>query len=197
MKRKFKARLRRAGIGALPILAGLMMASGFLRLGDGAGQAIAREISQIATASGEQNTSTPAPVDDVAAVLEALEARETRLDEREAAIVRRELVLAETETKIREQMDLMADAEAELDALLKLAESAADDDIARLTTVYENMKPKDAAALFEQMEPQFAAGFLGRMRPEAAASIMAGLAPETAYSVSVMLAGRHANLPLE
>ncbi|NHX27768.1 hypothetical protein HA397_27890, partial [Escherichia coli] len=83
-------------------------------------------------------------------------------------------------------------AEDSLRATLTLAETAAESDLARLTAVYENMKPKDAAGLFEQMSPDFAAGFMGMMRPDAAAQIMAALDPATAYSISVVLAGRNA-----
>ena len=85
--------------------------------------------------------------------------------------------------------------ESDLRKTLALADGAAENDLARLTSVYENMKPKDAAALFETMEPDFAAGFLGRMRPDAAASVMTGLSPGAAYSISVILAGRNANAP--
>ena len=34
-----------------------------------------------------------------------------------------------------------------------------------MTTVYENMKPADAAQIFERMDVDFAAGLLARMRP--------------------------------
>ena len=69
----------------------------------------------------------------------------------------------------------------------------AEDDLVQLTSVYENMKPKEAALLFERMSPDFAAGFLGRMRPEDAAAIMSGLPPELGYSISVLLASRNAD----
>ena len=77
------------------------------------------------------------------------------------------------------------------------ADKAAENDIGRLTAVYENMKPDQAAALFRLMEPSFAAGFLGRMRPDSAAAILAGLEPDLAYSISVVLAGRNADVPRE
>ena len=38
----------------------------------------------------------------------------------------------------------------------RVADTAAEDDLIRLTTVYENMKPKDAAALFEKYWKIFA-----------------------------------------
>jgi flagellar motility protein MotE (MotC chaperone) len=78
---------------------------------------------------------------------------------------------------------------------LALADGAAEDDLVRLTAVYEAMKPADAAALFQTMAPEFAAGFLGRMRAEAAAAVISGMTPESAYSISVLIAGRNALVP--
>ena len=101
------------------------------------------------------------------------------------------------ETEIDRKMAALEEAEANLRATLALANGAAEEDLARLTDVYANMKPKQAAALFEEMDPNFAAGFLGRMRPDAAAAILAGLTPRAAYTISVVLAGRNADVPKE
>ncbi|PZX15086.1 flagellar motility protein MotE (MotC chaperone) [Palleronia aestuarii] len=195
-KSKLRSGMRTFGIGALPLLASLSVASGLIRLGDGTGQAIAREIGALTT-SAETNAATVAATDEVANVLAALESRQAALDEREAALDERETRIGEAREALRDQLAELEAAETELSALLQQVETAAEDDLTRLTTVYESMKPRDASALFETMAPAFAAGFLGRMRPDAAAGIMAGLSPEVAYSVSVMMAGRHADLPRE
>ena len=94
-------------------------------------------------------------------------------------------------------MSALVEAEQKLAGTMALAESAAEDDLGKLTAVYESMKPKDAAALFSEMQPEFAAGFLGRMRPDAAAQVMTGLSPDVAYSISVVMAGRNASAPTE
>ena len=99
------------------------------------------------------------------------------------------------EEEIARQMKALEEAEASLKSTLSIADDAAESDVARLTAVYEQMKPEEAAALFSEMDPQFAAGFLGRMRPDAAAAVMAGLDPADAYSISVILAGRNARAP--
>jgi flagellar motility protein MotE (MotC chaperone) len=78
---------------------------------------------------------------------------------------------------------------------LAIADGAAEKDLAKLTAVYEAMRPADAAALFQTMAPEFAAGFLGRMRPEIAAAVLAGMNPGKAYSISVLIAGRNATAP--
>jgi flagellar motility protein MotE (MotC chaperone) len=105
--------------------------------------------------------------------------------------------LAATRKEILQKLEALEDAEARLSGTISRVETGAEDDISRLTAVYENMKPKEAAELFSQMAPDFAAGFLARMRPDAAAAIMAGLTPRAAYAISVVLAGRNAGAPRE
>jgi len=101
------------------------------------------------------------------------------------------------ESEITEQLAALTEAEENLSALIALSDTAAETDLTRLTTVYENMKPEDAATLFDQMDPSFAAGFIGRMQPAAAAQIMANIEAETAHLISVILAGRNASAPTE
>lgn len=110
---------------------------------------------------------------------------------------KRQAALDEAEKSVRAQMAELAEAEAELNKTIALADGAAENDVSRLTSVYESMKPKEAARLFEAMAPEFAAGFIGRMQPEAAAAVMSGMSAEAAYSVSVLLAGRNALAPSE
>ena len=193
------ARRRRAGRGALWLIAGLLCASAVLRLGSGTGAAIARELEAMRPVT-EAGAPSPvaaliAPEDEIAELLSQLRGRTAELDARERAIDTRMAALSLAEEEVSRNIALLEQAEVDLRATMALADTAAEDDLARLTAVYENMKPEDAAPLFQQMSPDFAAGFLGRMRPDAAAEILSGLPPETAYSVSVILAGRNAAAP--
>lgn len=185
-------------LGPLSVLAILLIVSGILRFLSGPAIAIANEVGDLRLDNVGTTGSAQCEVPpDVAAVLEGLAAREQRLLEREESFVQRSTSLSEAETRIGQQLTLLEEAEESLAATLAQAVNAAESDVARLTTVYENMKPKEAAVLFETMAPDFAAGFLGRMRPDAAAKVIEGLAPEVAYSISVILAGRNANSPKE
>ena len=183
------ARPRRAGRGALIILALLMATSGALRLGSGIGAAMANA-TEPATADAPVNCPAP-PL----ALAEALQARETDVAQQEAALADRMAALDLAEAAITARLGDLATAEAGLKATLALADGAAENDLARLTAVYESMKPADAAALFTAMAPEFAAGFLGRMRPESAAAVLSGMTPETAYTISALIAGRNALAP--
>ncbi len=132
---------------------------------------------------------------EISGLIAALTEREAQVAEREKKLEMRLRALSIADHEIEKRLLSLSETENKLRATLSLADEASEKDLLKLTSVYENMKPKDAAALFEQMEPNFAAGFLGRMRPEAAASVMAGLSPQVAYSISVILAGRNANAP--
>jgi len=187
---------RRPGPGALWLIAALLAISGVVRFVAGAGSALARGVGELSAT--EPVLSMPLKCEtppDVQTVLDALGIQRATLDQREAALADRMAAVNLAETEIRRNMSALKAAEDRLSATMAVADTAAEDDLARLTSVYENMKSKDAAALFEEMAPEFAAGFLGRMRPDAAALIMAGLKPQSAYTISVVLAGRNAEAP--
>lgn len=196
---KTKRKPRRNGRparGSLFIIALFLISSAFVRIGNEAGQAFARGSEPAVVGEGEETggeTCQTAP--DIQLVLDALKAREKRTREREDALEVRLKALSIADREIEKKMAQLVEAEESLRATIALADSAAEDDLSKLTEVYENMKPKDAAALFEEMAPEFAAGFLGRMRPDAAAGVMAGLTPQAAYTISVILAGRNAEVP--
>jgi len=184
--------------GTITVIVALFLASGVLRIADIA-PALAQEISDNVApapiAGSEMAMAEPLP--DIPALLAAIQAREAQLTEREAYISRRSQTLAVAEQRIRAQMTALSEAEAKLAATLSLADNATEEDVARLTEVYQRMKPAEAAEIFETMDIQFSAGFFARMRPEASAAIMASLPAELAYSIAVVMAGRNANAPQE
>lgn len=188
---------QRPGRGTLMTISILLVGSAVIRLVGGVDMAMALDDAMPETAAVPMESMTCDVPEDIAPVLAALKDRETRLAKREAELKTRLQALNVADREISRRMDELTEAERALRDTIALADSAAEDDLSRLTAVYENMKAKEAAALFEAMAPEFAAGFMGRMRPDAAAGIMAGLSPETAYAVSVILAGRNANVPKE
>lgn len=197
---KTRWRERRAGPraprrGALFVISGLLLASALIRFSEGAGQALAlAKGEEVTEAVGGAACETPT---DLQVLLTALQERDRLLSARETALRDRMQALRLTDQDVSRRLETLARAEEDLRQMIALAESASEDDLSRLTRVYENMKPKQAAALFEEMDPSFAAGFLARMRPDSAAAIMAGLSPQAAHTFSVVLAGRNANAPVE
>ncbi len=188
-----KRQARKRGFGALHVVTCLLVASAVMRFAVEVGPAMANEGGED-VAEDTVRTEEPSQTE---TLLAALQAREARLADREGQLQARLEALRTAEEEIEVKLQALVEAEAQLSATIALADTAAESDLVQLTTVYENMKPKEAADLFTQMPPQFAAGFLGLMRPEAAALIMTELAPEIAYSFSVVLAGRNAEVPTE
>lgn len=197
-----KTRSRKRSKGVLAIISVLLLSSGFLRGGLEATQAVAREASpqEMAAMDVEPETIPASQCEtnpDLAPLLEAMDKREARIRQQEERAAIRMQTLKMADARIEKRLAELRAANEELRKTLAIADEAAEKDLMRLTAVYENMKPKDAAGLFEEMAPEFAAGFLGRMQPAAAAGVMAGLSPEAAYTISVILAGRNANAPKE
>lgn len=182
---------KHTGRGVLAIMALFLASSGALRIGADVGAALANSESPSADTAQAPSSCPELP----AALAQALSNREGAVTAREAAILNKEAALALANDIIDQRMAEMAAAESELRKTLKLADGAAEADLKRLTTVYEAMKPKDAAQIFTNMAPEFAAGFLGRMTPESAAAVLAGMDPSKAYSISVLIASRNALVP--
>lgn len=194
--RATRAAFRRRGRGTLLTIIMLLVGSAVLRIGLEANAALAQSTEpEDPGAQTEAAAGACSDMGDFDALIAELQAREARVASREAEIEDRMQALSVADAAIERRLEELASAEESLRDTITIVETAAEDDLDRLTAVYENMKPAEAAALFETMDAAFAAGFLGRMRPEAAAGIMAGLRPETAYTMSVMLAGRNAGAP--
>lgn len=199
MKKKKKVDKKwRSGKGTLWIIALVFASSGAVRLAGGAGQAIAKEMA-FSTAEHSEMSEPALCYSDakMGGMLDSILAREEQLKNKERLLEEKETSIKFAENVLRDNMDELVSAEQKLAATIAHAETASEDDLDRLTSVYENMKPKDASILFEEMSPEFAAGFLGRMRTDAAAQVMTGLTPTKAYSISAILAGRNANTPTE
>lgn len=178
----------------------LFLLSSLVRIGENTGAAIANEFEQLTEPNEEtsdQVTSGEPTDPNIGELLSVLLERERVVEEREQALVQRQVALDRVQEEVENSLALLEDAERRLEETMAAAGTALEGDLDQLTRVYENMKPKDAAALFAQMTPSFAAGFLARMKPESAAAILSGLEPEKAYSVSVILSGRNFNAPTD
>jgi flagellar motility protein MotE (MotC chaperone) len=197
-----RKRLRR-GTLLLPAVLACFVGSVAARLASGTGAAIAEEIDALLPAAvvGEapgNASSGPAcvPDPDLAPILARLAEREARLAAAENGLEEKRMALAVAEDRITARLGELKSAEESLAATMSRTATAAEDDLARLTAVYETMKPKEAVKLFDAMVPDFAAGFLARMRPDAAGAILSAMRPDNAYAVSVILAGRNAKVPV-
>lgn len=206
MTRTIKKLRRNWAKSTVFVIFGLLAASVVLRVADMPWSAafaaedtesMAAEEKPMENASGTAGTTLASESETIARMLEELNERTVRVREREAVLEDKASALAAAEIVIERQLAALEQAEANLRETIALAATASEEDLARLTAVYENMKPADASTLFSEMAPEFAAGFLARMRPDSAGAILAGLDPNLAHAISVVLAGRNANVPTE
>lgn len=194
--RTMTGRLKFFGRNILSLLAIFLLVSAAIKLG-GIGTAIAKGETPLTLGTEAEGQNHPACTtdEDTARVLAALQKRESLIATKEKAIAERLVALETVDKNISQKLSELEKAEKALSATMALARTAASDDLSRLTSLYENMKPKQAVPLFEAMDPEFAAGFLAQMKPSSGAQIMAGLNPEIAYTISVILAGRNSGAP--
>jgi flagellar motility protein MotE (MotC chaperone) len=177
-------------LGGIGLIVVCFFGSAALRLTDD-NWALAQGIGEAA------GSDAAAPAADGDALLAAIREREAQLAAEEKRLADRRQSLDVAEEKLKEQLAAFEKAQANLEKTLAMADQAAEKDIARMTTVYEAMKPAEAAKIFEKMEVSFAAGLLARMRPEAAASVLTGMSPEAAYAVTLTIASRNHGVPVQ
>jgi flagellar motility protein MotE (MotC chaperone) len=189
MKAKSTTKIPNKRKNVLLVIALLFISSAAFRMPQGTGYAWAQVSEMTSSMSYPTNHNTSAT--DLSGVLEALQAREDRVTLREKQIYERMEAMEKAELELAEKLDSLIQAEERLKATIAMASTAAEDDIARLISIYESMKPKDAALIFEEMDSEFAAGVLSRMDPDIAARIIAGLSSEIAHAISITIAGRN------
>lgn len=131
----------------------------------------------------------PAPMTDgEKTVLLDLRARREQLDAREAALAGRESMLAAAEKKLTAQIGELQALQQRLEALdvsRKQQETAA---WQGLVKVYEDMKPRDAAAIFNDLGMPVLLAVIDRMKEAKAAAILAAMVPDKARDVTTQLA---------
>ncbi|WP_424929309.1 MotE family protein [Amaricoccus tamworthensis] len=184
--------------GAVAIIAFCFLGSGAMRLTEH-GSAFAEGISEALEARNNAHAAPEAaePVEEADVLLSAIRDREKQLETEADNLSTRAQELSVAEKKLEEQLTAFRKAQEQLENTLAMADGAAERDIAQMTTVYEAMKPEEAARIFERMEISFAAGIMSRMRPEITADVLTAMEPDTAYAVTLTIASRNSGVPTE
>lgn len=131
----------------------------------------------------------PAPMTEgEKAVLLDLRARREQLDAREAALANRESMLAAAEKKLTAQIGELQALQQRLEALDASRTQQETAAWQGLVKVYEDMKPRDAAAIFNDLGMPVLLSVIDRMKETKAAAILAAMVPEKARDVTTQLA---------
>jgi flagellar motility protein MotE (MotC chaperone) len=136
-------------------------------------------------------TLTKAEID----VLRQLAKRRDELAARERALDDREAMLKATEQRIAAQVEQMKQMKAEYQQMRTQRDEAAEASMRRLVTVYEAMKPEEAARIFETMEGAVLLDVVMRMGERRLAPILAQMSPAKAQALTIAMANRRAIIP--
>ena len=151
-----------------------------------------KEIQAVAPPNGALiPTNGPAgPSGAERALLERLGERRQELDKRARELDIREGLIAEAEKRIEAQLAEIKEGQAQLAAATEKKDEAEAARFKGLVTMYENMKPRDAAKIFDRLEIGVLLQVASQINPRRMSDILAQMSPETAERLTVELATR-------
>lgn len=129
------------------------------------------------------------------AVLERLSERRTELEARAKELDAREAVVLAAEKRLEGRIAHLKQLEAQINDIVRAKDEAEAARIKNLVTMYENMKPKDAARVFDRLDMKVLLEVTTQINPRRMSDIMAQMAPEAAERLTVELASRAKDKP--
>lgn len=120
-------------------------------------------------------------------VLESLSGRRRELDKREKQFELRQQLLQQTEDRLKKKVDEMSALEARIKAMREEQERKEKEELRGLVTMYESMKPKDAARIFDRLDLDILLKVSRAMKPRKMADVMAKMSPEVSERLTVAL----------
>jgi flagellar motility protein MotE (MotC chaperone) len=136
----------------------------------------------------DQNPQSVSPSE--RAILERLQARRQELEQRAREIEIRESLLKSAEKRVEGRVEEMKATETRISAA---SGQKAEQDAARfkgIITMYEGMKPKDAAKVFDRLEMSVLYEIASQIAPRKMSDILGLMQPEAAERLTVELARR-------
>jgi flagellar motility protein MotE (MotC chaperone) len=124
------------------------------------------------------------------AVLERLQARRQELDARAREIDIRENLLKAAEKRIESKVEEMKATESRISAANEQKVEADNARFKGIVTMYESMKPKDAAKVFDRLEMPVLIEIASQIAPRKMSDILGLMQPEAAERLTVELARR-------
>lgn len=124
------------------------------------------------------------------AVLERLQDRRQELDSRNRELEMRESLLKAAEKRLDAKVNEFKDMETRVNAAADVREKADAQRLKTIVSMYENMKPKEAARIFDRLDIKILVEVSTAMNPRTMSAILAQMTPETAERLTVELASR-------
>ncbi len=133
--------------------------------------------------------------DEELVLLQSLSQRREELEQRAREIDEREVLLKAAEQRIDQRITELERLQASIEALLVEHDEQTEAQMQSLVKIYESMKPKDAARIFEELDLEVLLEVIERMKERKSAPILAKMNPERAKTVTLELAQRR-ELPI-
>jgi flagellar motility protein MotE (MotC chaperone) len=133
---------------------------------------------------------SPPPTGAERAILERLQARRQELDARSRELDIREGLIAAAEKRVEAKLAELKQVESQISVATEKKDEAEAARFKGLVTMYENMKPRDAAKIFDRLELGVLLEVASLINPRRMSDILAQMAPETAEHLTVELANR-------
>jgi flagellar motility protein MotE (MotC chaperone) len=130
----------------------------------------------------------PAPSGAERAILERLQERRQELDTRARELDIRESLIQAAEKRMEGQLAELKETEANIKVETQQKDDAQAARFKGLVTMYENMKPRDAAKIFNGLELGVLIQVASKIDPRHMADILAQMAPDMAERLTVELA---------
>jgi len=124
------------------------------------------------------------------AILERLQARRQEIESRQREIDIRESLLKSAEKRIENKVDEMKAVESRISTTQAEHKAAEAQRMKGLVTMYEGMKPKDAARVFDRLEMGVLIEIASLIAPRKMSDILGLMTPEAAERLTVEMARR-------
>jgi flagellar motility protein MotE (MotC chaperone) len=124
------------------------------------------------------------------AILERLQQRREELDARARELDIRESLIKEAEKRMDAKLADLKETESKIAVETQQKDDAENARLKGLITMYENMKPRDAAKIFDRLDLGVLLEVASQIKPQQMAEIMAQMSPDTAERLTVELASK-------
>jgi len=123
-------------------------------------------------------------------ILERLQQRRQQLDARARELDIRENLVKAAEQRIDARLKEVKEVEARIKAETQEKDQVETARFKSLVTMYENMKPRDAAKIFDGLDMDVLIKVVSQINPRSMADIMAQMTPDIAERLTVALASK-------
>ena len=124
------------------------------------------------------------------AILESLQGRRKELDARSRDLDMRESLLKAAEKRVEAKVAELKDVEARVKSEMGTRDQQEEKRFKGIISMYENMKPKDAARILEEMDGELLLDMIERMKEQKISVILGLIEPAKAKKITQDLASR-------